>query len=619
MSDTPFVLVPIPRSITQHGGVVALPVDGRVVIGEQKLLFEAHALQQHVMVKRQLDYAISAWRGDGFAIELHIDPTLATPQRYTLDIHTDGIRIVGADHAAVWFGVATLKQLITQFGASLPLLHIDDHPDFAQRGIMLDISRDKVPTMDTLYLLIDQFADLKINQLQLYIEHTFAFQQHPDVWRDASPVTGQEILEIDAYCRQRHITLVPNQNSLGHMERWLKHPRYAPLAESPEGFKAPWGKDYPPTSLNPLDPGSLTLILSLYEELLPHYTADILNVGGDEPWELGQGRSKAEAERIGLGRLYLDFMLKLYAGVSKHGKKMMFWDDIIVHYPELIPELPPDVTGMIWGYEADHPFEERSQLFQRSNIPFYVCAGTSSWNTFGGRLDNMIANQRNAASNALKYGGAGYLNTEWGDYGHWQMLPINYPGYAYGAALAWAQAANWELDIAAVLNLHLLNDSSGVLGAVLVRLARIVLHPGMARHNGDALVDLMRVGDGAALAAWQQAFAERGGTVASFDDAALEDVAAIRQALARATMTTPEAQRVQRELSLSADFIHHACQRGLAVHGAGRVTPQGLRDDLQGLVNRYRAAWLDRNRPGGLVDSVARFEPAINAYEAVTV
>ena len=96
---------------------------------------------------------------------------------------------------------------------------------------MLDISRDKVPTMETLYALVDLLAGWKINQLQLYTEHTFAYRQHPEVWAEASPLTGQEILGLDAYCRKRFVELVPNQNSFGHMHRWLKHARYAPLAE----------------------------------------------------------------------------------------------------------------------------------------------------------------------------------------------------------------------------------------------------------------------------------------------------------------------------------------------------------------------------------------------------
>jgi hexosaminidase len=93
---------------------------------------------------------------------------------------------------------------------------------------MLDISRSKVPTLATLRDLAGRLASWKINQLQLYMEHTFPYTGHEDVWRDASPISPDEILSLDAYCRERHIELVPNQNTLGHFERWLRHGRYSP-------------------------------------------------------------------------------------------------------------------------------------------------------------------------------------------------------------------------------------------------------------------------------------------------------------------------------------------------------------------------------------------------------
>ena len=102
---------------------------------------------------------------------------------------------------------------------------------------MLDISRDKVPTMATLFSLVDLLAELKINQLQLYTEHTFAYRNHPAVWAKASPMTGDEILQLDQYCRERFIELVPNQNSFGHMEQWLKLPQYRDLAEARDSIK----------------------------------------------------------------------------------------------------------------------------------------------------------------------------------------------------------------------------------------------------------------------------------------------------------------------------------------------------------------------------------------------
>ncbi len=100
---------------------------------------------------------------------------------------------------------------------------------------MLDISRDKVPTMATLQAVIDRLASLKVNQVQLYSEHTFAYRRPsprstPRPARSTPPRSAQ----LDAFCRARHVELVPNQNCLGHMNRWLG-PRPLPAARPRAG------------------------------------------------------------------------------------------------------------------------------------------------------------------------------------------------------------------------------------------------------------------------------------------------------------------------------------------------------------------------------------------------
>ena len=115
---------------------------------------------------------------------------------------------------------------------------------------MLDVSRDKVPTMATLYALIDRLAEWKVNHVELYAEHTFAYAQHEVVWRDASPFTPAEIDALDAYCAARHIALVPNQNCLGHMNRWLRHDPYRALAMDPDGYVM-MGMKRPPSTIEP--------------------------------------------------------------------------------------------------------------------------------------------------------------------------------------------------------------------------------------------------------------------------------------------------------------------------------------------------------------------------------
>ncbi|MEA3341681.1 MAG: family 20 glycosylhydrolase, partial [Chloroflexota bacterium] len=276
----------------------------------------------------------------------------------------DQIEILGSDEQGMFYGVQTLRQLIRHStDRYLPCMHILDWPDFAIRGVMLDISRDKVYKMETLFMLVDELSSWKINQLQLYMEHTFAYLGHKTVWHGASPMTPEDILKLDRYCSDRCIELVPNQNSLGHMSRWLKHPTYQHLAETTETLLTPWGHEQKvPFSLAPTQPETLDFVIGLYDQLLPNFSSKQINVGCDETFDLGAGKSKSAVETKGKGQVYLDYLLALHAALNKRGTRMQFWGDIILEYPELIPQLPEDVTALDWGYEGDHPFNLQTYL-----------------------------------------------------------------------------------------------------------------------------------------------------------------------------------------------------------------------------------------------------------------
>jgi hypothetical protein len=368
------------------------------------------------------------------------------PQGYQLTVAPDEIIIAARRGPGVFYAKQTLKQLNRQYPDALPCLEIEDWPDFPTRGVMLDISRDKVPTLATLLALVDLLAEWKINQLQPYTEHTFAYSKHRTVWEHASPMTADEIRQLDQYCRERFIDLLPNQNSLGHLERWLKHPQYAHLAEAIDGAQTPWGFwRKGPFSLCPTDPKSLEFVEGLYQELLPNFTSSFFNVGCDETYDIGQGRSKAECDRLGVHRVYLNFLRQIHELVQSHNKQMMFWGDVILHQPDLIAELPKDIIALEWGYEANHPFDKEGEAFAKAGIPYYVCPGTSSWNSIAGRAQNALDNLRSAAESGLRHGAIGYLITDWGDNGHLQYQPISYLGFAAGAALSWCLDSNRDL------------------------------------------------------------------------------------------------------------------------------------------------------------------------------
>lgn len=526
-----------------------------------------------------------------------------SPQAYRLICGADGLRLEATGEAGAFYGLQTLAQVLDQCGAMLPDFEIEDAPDFPARGVMLDISRCKVPTLETLKGMLDVFAAMKLNQVQLYTEHTFAFSAHAPVWADASPLTPAEVQILDGWCRERYIELVPNFNSFGHFERWLRHPEYRHYAECPDGFEYPWGgRTNFGSTLKP-DAESLELLESLFDELLPNFSSSLFNVGCDETWELGLGWSKARCEKIGKTRVYLDFLKRIQTRVKARGRRMMFWGDIILHQPELVKELPRDVVALEWGYEADHPFEKHARLFAASHIPFYVCPGTSSWNSLTGRTANMLGNLENAAINGAKNGANGFLVTDWGDGGHHQYPPVSWPGYAAGAAYSWNLAANRKADLAGALDRLVFHDQAGVMGRLCLDLGRVLELVPMRTFNSSIfnhllfwnMKDKVKLFDPLRAGMLKKC-------VARFDD--------LESRLLEARPEKPDGVLAVTELRNAIGMARHGARRGIAA----RQPPADrgdLRRDLLAIIRLHEALWLARNRPGGLHESSERLRGAL--------
>jgi hypothetical protein len=306
----------------------------------------------------------------------------------------------------------------------------------------------------------------------------------------------------------------------------------------------------------------------------------------------------------GVGRVYLDFLLAVAGEAQARGRTPQYWGDIIIGHPELIPELPRDGIALEWGYEAGHPFDEHGARFAAVGVPFYVCPGTSSWNSIAGRTTNALGNLRNVAENGLRHSAIGYLITDWGDNGHWQPLPISYLGFAAGAAYAWAWEANRGLEIALALSRHAFRDPGGAMGRVASDLGDVYRTTGIEPPNSSALFWALQEPPGA----WDAPLPPR---------AAIErTLAALDAALApldSAAMERPDAALVRREFQQAAQLLRLACRRVLLRLEPDEAARRAFARDLTAAIEEQRSLWLVRNRPGGLPDSLARFEPALRA------
>lgn len=522
---------------------------------------------------------------------------------YRLTVAPEQAELVASTRNGVLYGLETLLELVERYGSRVPTARITDAPHIPVRGVMLDISRTKVPTQATLYRLVDRLARLRVNHLELYMEHTFAYRSHPEAWAGASPMTGEDILDLDAYCRERGIDLVPNQNTLGHLARWLRLDRYRPLAEVTEGSEFPWGFVHGPFSLSPANPGSLLLVRSLLDELLPHFTSSLAHIGFDEAYDVGQGQSRALCEEKGRGRVLVDFLRDVSDVVRAHGRRPLFWADMLTrHDAEVIRDLPDDLIACEWGYDADYDFDATLAPLSEGGKPFYVCPGTASWLSFTGRGDTAEKNLRRAAEAADRFGAEGYLITDWGDRGHFQPLPVSYPGFAYGAALAWNPAIRLDDATERALGLHLLGDRTGEAGRVLWQYGRLN-HDLVGEDGGNSAVlarPLVFAGGASRL---------EPAALAGLPKRSREAGEALAEALDRCPMEDPEASLLREEMRHAARALPIGATLARLSQAESAKVPDAERKtlvrDLGAWQGEFRELWLRRFRPGGLEESLA--------------
>ena len=359
-------------------------------------------------------------------------------EEYKLIINNDSIEIIATFDSGIFYAIQTLKQVLKQSSNSIRSLEIEDKPYFKNRGFFHDTTRGKVPTLETLKQLVDKASFYKINQIQLYIEHTFAFKGMSEVWLDKDPLTSEEILILDMYCKKRNVELIPSLSTFGHLYEVLRTKSFCNLCEM-DGMEEDEYSFYERMAHHTLDVSneeSLKLVENMLEQFIPLFTSKKFNICGDETFDLGKGKSKAKADKMGEGKLYVDFLNKVISIVKKYDKTVMFWGDVILRHTDLLNEVPDDLICLNWDY-SNEVTEEKTRIMSEVKREQYVSPGVGSWNQLVSYMDKAFENIRRMINYGVKYNATGVLNTDWGDFGHINLLASSMPGMIYGAVLSW--------------------------------------------------------------------------------------------------------------------------------------------------------------------------------------
>lgn len=379
------------------------------------------------------------------------------PEEYELFITEDKVHIESGGSAGAFYAVQTLRQLLLM--EKVPCCHIVDSPDFHYRGFYHDVTRGKVPKVETLKNLIDKLAYYKINSLQLYVEHAFEFKEYADISEKKGFLTAEEIKELDEYCYENFIEFIPSLSTFGHLYELLEQDRYKHLREI-ENFENQemfWCDRMQHHTIDPENPESFELIKSMLDAYMPLFRTDKFNICCDETFDLYRGKHKD----TDVGKLYADFVLKIVSYLKSKGKTVMMWADILLQHPQQALRLPDDVILLNWNYEKN-PSESNIEKIYKMNKNQIVCPGTSSWSRLCENVEIEENNIITLSDYGFKYGALGVLNTNWGDWGNPCSIELAMYGTVLGAAKSWNIKTNCGENFTKAINTLEYSDDKGV-------------------------------------------------------------------------------------------------------------------------------------------------------------
>jgi hexosaminidase len=358
-------LTPYPAIAHQAPGALTLPATISVATppGDSAALADATWLADET--RRIGGPALRPARGPGLIAFRRSPGITLGPEGYRLDITAKGVIVSASTDVGLFHGAATLLQLLTpEDGAPaplrLPLVHIEDRPRFAWRGLMLDSARHMQST-GFIEALIDQMARYKLNVLHWHLTddqgwripidgyprlttigafrveaglpHTLDIDprtQRPRLY--GGFYTKAEIRRVVAYAKVRGIEVVPEIEMPGHASAAIL--AYPDLGLGPvdPATSGDWGVF--PNLYAPSDHtfGFLEHVLSQVMDLFP---GRFIHVGGDEAvkdvWKASP-EVQARIKALGLkdeDELQSWFINRIGRFLKAHGRRLIGWDEIL--------------------------------------------------------------------------------------------------------------------------------------------------------------------------------------------------------------------------------------------------------------------------------------------------
>jgi len=549
-------------------------------------------------------------------------------ESYALSVTPSGAEIRARSSAGLYYGVQTLLQMVEGSGsqAALPVAEVRDWPALAYRGFMMDLAHGQLLQVSEIKRQIDHLARFKANQYYFYSEAAIELDGYSIVNPDGR-YTQDEVREIVAYARERHVDVVPCLELYGHLHDVFRMEKFADLS------LPRYGREF-----DPRNPHVMEVLSGLVDQAARLFASPWFHVGFDEPWALGKIGTTPGQDPF---QVYMSVLAKVAAGAGRHGKRMLFWADVLnggrifANHPELIPEIPKGSIAVPWDYDARPDFSPFLEPLANRDVATVVATGVWNWNEVFPDYHRTVKNINSFVAAGRKYHTLGILNTGWTDSAQ-TIYRMSLPGLAMGAVAGWQSE---PLDGAAFFDQY----------------ARLVYPDAVARELAPALEELSAaeeilekvLGGPTMLRFWAD----------PLEAGRLERMKGQRDDLRKARLLAESAdERLQRALGNEGDpatlkclllaarmFDYLGMKNLYAIEWDGyfqelKQNPNpdlaslylnnqisavdhgmlsDLLDSVTGLRERYRQAWLEESTPYRLGSALARWDAEAEYWRAM--
>ncbi len=391
-----YKVVPLPMKMETQKGRFLLN-DKTRIYADASLVKEAEFLKEYVQLQTGVTISVAEGKASS-GIVLAIDPNIAEEEGYKIDGNATMITITGKNPQGVFYGIQTLRQLITEVVAEngqkdyvIPSAKIEDAPRFAYRGMHLDVGRHMFP-VEFIKKYIDLIALHKMNRFHWHLTEDqgwrLEIKKYPKLtevgaWRAETAIgknfphayegatfkgdgkryggfyTQEEAREIVKYAADRHITVIPEIDLPGHMLAALAS--YPELGNGTAPYKVAeyWGVF--DQILAPKEE-TFKFLEDVFTEVIDIFPSEYIHIGGDEApkkeWK-ESAQAQEVIKQLGLKddtepnpvdgkkhtkeeKLQSYFITRVEKFLNSKGRQIIGWDEI------LEGGLAPNATVMSW-------------------------------------------------------------------------------------------------------------------------------------------------------------------------------------------------------------------------------------------------------------------------------